>query len=86
MQVYLHKKFEKQYRKLPKVLRDKTDSVLKLFYVDPFDPKLKNHALSGNLIGKRAVSVTGDVRIIFEEHNDHTVVLMLNIGKHSRVY
>lgn len=36
--------------------------------------------------GKRSFSVTGDMRIIFEEHENYTMVLMLDVGTHNQVY
>lgn len=36
--------------------------------------------------GKRAFSVTGDMRIIFEEFDDYVLVIMLDIGTHAQVY
>lgn len=86
MKIYRHKKFKKQYQKLSPVLKDKTDATLKLFAKNPFNMVLKNHSLSGHLTGKRAISVTGNLRIIFEEYNNYTVVLMLNTGTHTQVY
>lgn len=38
------------------------------------------------MLGKRAISVMGDMRIIFEEFNDYTLVLMLDVGTHNQVY
>lgn len=86
MKIYHHKKFKKQYQKLPPVLKKKTDITLRLFAKNPFDIALKNHSLSGRLNGKRAISVTGNLRIIFEEYHDYTVVLMLTVGTHPQVY
>jgi|GEM_PF-4348298 len=36
--------------------------------------------------GKRAFSVTGSIRVVCEERNRYTLVLMLDIGKHAKVY
>lgn len=35
---------------------------------------------------KRAISITGNIRIIFEEYDNYAVVLMLEIGNHPRIY
>lgn len=60
--------------------------MLRKFERDPFDPILKNHALTGKFLGQRAFSVTGDIRIVFEEYNNYILVLVLDVGTHNQVY
>lgn len=48
--------------------------------------KIGNHALAGKMLGKRAFSVTGSVRIIFKEYDNYVLVLFLDIGSHPQVY
>lgn len=86
MRIKYHKNFEKRFKKLPQKLKEKIIQSIKNFAKNPFYKGLKNHPLSGNLIGKRAFSVTGDVRIIFEEYENYVLVIMLDIGTHSQVY
>lgn len=86
MRIKFHKNFDKRFKKLPDKLKKKTISAIRKFAKNPFDPTLRNHALTGNLIGKRAFSVTGDVRIIFEEFDNYVLVIMLDLGTHSQVY
>lgn len=86
MKLIRHKSFTKNYAKLSKKLQAKTDETLLKFALDPFDPRLKNHPLKGSMFGKRAISVTGDVRIIFEEYDDYVLVVMLDVGSHPQVY
>ena len=38
------------------------------------------------MVGLRAISVTSDIRIIFQEFFHYRVVLFLDIGTHSQVY
>lgn len=45
---------------------------------------LNDHALTGKLAGKRAFSVTSDIRVIYEELDD--ALVFLDIGTHSQVY
>lgn len=45
---------------------------------------LNDHALSGNLQGKRAFSITGDIRVIYVELEDR--LIFLDIGTHNQVY
>lgn len=86
MKIFFHKSFDKSYKKLPKKLKDKIDDVIEKFRLNPFDPILKNHQLSGKLKGRRAFSVTGDYRVIFEECDDYVLVIMLDVGTHNQVY
>lgn len=86
MKLVFHKKFDKAYVKLPKKMQVKVDETIVVFRGNPLEKFLRNHALQDNLKGKRAISVTGDVRIIFEEYQGYTIVEMLNVGKHTKVY
>ena len=81
-----HRKFRKQYKKLSSKIQKKVQEKIGLFIENPLDIQLKNHALSGDMQGKRAISVTGDIRIIFEEFEDYTLVIMLDVGSHAQVY
>jgi len=86
MKIRFQKSFEKRYSKLTSKLKNKVDEVIHLFRVNPFDPILENHFLKGAMQGKRAISVTGNIRIIFEEYENYTLVLMLDVGTHPQVY
>lgn len=48
------------------------------------DYPLNDHSLSGNLSGKRAYSITADIRVIYEETD--TAIIFLDIGTHNQVY
>jgi addiction module RelE/StbE family toxin len=86
MIIHFHRRFKKHYHKLPISLRNKVDKVIVLFREDPFTPSLRNHGLDGSLIGRRSISVTGDIRIIYEMEGEHAVVLFLDVGTHAQVY
>ena len=86
MRIRYHKKFIKRFKKLSPTLRKRVVSSIRKFTKDPFDKTLHNHLLAGDLLGKRAFSVTGDLRVIFEEHDNYVVVIMLDVGTHSQVY
>lgn len=81
-----HRKFDKQFEKLSPKLQKKTRIAIGIFIKDPFDPVLRNHALHGIMQEERAFCVTGDVRIIFQEFDDYTIVFMLEIGTHNQIY
>lgn len=86
MKLDFHKRFEKQLTKLSPRLQNKVEATTRRFMKDPHDPRLRNHSLKGSMQGLRAVSVTGDVRIVFEEYNNYKTVKFLKIGTHSQVY
>ncbi len=86
MTIRFHKRFIKRYDKLPSSVRRKVDATISIFHSDPFTARLRNHPLVGSLCGQRAISVTGDVRIIYEMEGDHVMVLLLDVGTHTQVY
>jgi len=86
MRVKFHRRFEKQYKKLPDHLKQKTKQVIRRFMDEPKAVSLKNHALTGRMKDLRSISVTGDLRIVFQEFDDYTLVIFLDIGGHGKVY
>lgn len=86
MQIRYHRHFLKRYEKLPSDIKVKTLRAIAKFAKHPFDPRLRNHALKGRLLGKRAFLVTADIRVIFEELNNYIIVIMLDVGTHNQVY
>ena len=65
--------------------RDVIKEKLERFTANPFDPELKNHKLSGQLKGLRAVSVAYNCRIVFSMVEEDTA-LLVSIGTHDEVY
>lgn len=86
MKILYHKNFDKHFKKLTDKLQNKVIAIIEVFRKNPFDPVLKNHPLKGELNGTRAISVAGDIRIVFEEHDSYVLVIMLDIGTHNQVY
>ena len=86
MIIKYHKKFEKQLKKLLDKDRERVVKVIEIFIDNPYNKSIKNHSLKGVLLGKKALSVGPDFRIIFEEIDDYTLVIFLDLGKHNRVY
>ena len=86
MQIQYHKQFEKRFAKLQPQIKKKVIVTIQQFAKNPFDSRLRNHALTGRLAGQRAISVMGDMRIIFEEHHNYFLVIMLDVGTHNQVY
>lgn len=86
MKISHHHNFNKAYSKLEAKLQSRVDEVLEIFHTNPKDRKLDNHSLKGDLEGKRAIRVTWDVRIVFEEFDDYAEVLLVDVGSHNQVY
>lgn len=83
--IYL-RRFDKQLAKLQKPQKLAVADAIVLFGKNPFDPVLKNHKLKGNMQGRRSFSAGFDLRIIFEERDGYTVVIMIAVGRHEDVY
>lgn len=79
--------FEKHYRQ--RIGRNsklvlKFKERLALFITDREHHQLRDHALTGELKGQRAFSITGDIRVIYVEFEDR--IVLLDIGTHAQVY
>ncbi len=77
------KRAHKVLKKNPHLKKAYTELYLKLSN-DPFDPTLHTHALTGDLKGKYACSLTYELRIVFRLYDD--IVHLLGIGTHDEVY
>jgi mRNA-degrading endonuclease YafQ of YafQ-DinJ toxin-antitoxin module len=65
-------------------LRLKFYSRVNLFQQHRSHHLLHDHKLKGKLNAYHAFSITGDVRVIYEEHSDH--YRFVDIGTHAQVY
>lgn len=65
-------------------VQQKFDERLRLFVVNESDPVLKDHALGKKMLGKRAFSVTGDIRVVYYIYNN--TAYFVDIGTHNQVY
>lgn len=83
--IFYHKKFQKDYKKMPLKVRELFKERLRLFRMQPFHPLLKNHPLRRELKDYWAFSVTGDIRVIYEYLAKNTIALV-RIGSHNQVY
>lgn len=85
MKIDFTKKFWKQYYKLPKKFQKQFDERVKIFVVDPTNPKLRVHPLKGKFAGYWSMDVTGDIRALYIVHGDEIIIFGL-IGTHSQLY
>ena len=85
--VRLTKKFDKSYKKnISHQGRSKTNYVDRVsrFKAGERGYPLNDHPLTGKLASKRAFSITGDIRVIYEETENE--IIFLDIGTHNQVY
>lgn len=86
MQLFRHKNFTKQYQKLNSKQQTLIDEAISLFYKNPFDTKLRNHALKGNYRGCNSIDAAFDLRIIFRQEKNYVIVILLKVGSHNQLY
>jgi mRNA-degrading endonuclease YafQ of YafQ-DinJ toxin-antitoxin module len=82
MKVKVSPRFEKNYKKLPKEVKERAKQRELIFRENPFDSRLKTHKLSGRDKECWAFSVDYSYRIKFIFLNDEEI-LFLDIGTHE---
>lgn len=85
--IRLTKGFDKSYKKriAPNSnLRDTYIARVTAFQAGKRNSPLKDHLLKGNMKGKRAFSIAGDVRVVYEETEE--AFIFLDVGSHNQVY
>ena len=81
--------FERAFRRFARrhpELRGKVADTLHMLSENPFAPSLRLHALSGDLAGLHAVSITYAHRITLVLRIVESKVELVNIGSHDEVY
>lgn len=86
MQFFRHKNFAKQYQKLSLKQQALINEAIFLFYKNPLDAKLRNHALKGKYTGCNSIDAAFDLRIIFKQEKNYAIVILLKIGSHNQLY
>ena len=85
MKIIFQKSFEKQYKKLPKKIREQFNMRLALFLNDQQDSLLNVHMLKGEHEGLLSLNVTGDIRAVFDTQHKN-IIIFVAIGSHSELY
>ena len=82
------KRFTKRYQKIPAKVQVQFKVKIGIFEQNKFDPRLRNHGLSGEWQGCRSIDITGDWRAVYEELAGGAVewVEFVEIGTHSQLY
>lgn len=79
-----HKKFTKQFDRLPNKIKEKFEEKLRIFVTDNFSSELNNHSLYGEWSDHRSIDITGDLRAVFKEEGDF--IIFKAIGTHHQLY
>ncbi len=72
-------------RKNPGIL-SQYRKTLELLELNPHHPSLRLHRLQGRLSGLSSVSINIGYRIVIELIISDNEIILLNVGKHDRVY
>ena len=75
-------KFERNYKKLSDILKNKAEIALEIFKNDPADVRLRVHKLQGRFCDYWAFSVDYEYRIIFR-HGSGKEVFLITVGDHD---
>jgi mRNA-degrading endonuclease YafQ of YafQ-DinJ toxin-antitoxin module len=67
------------------IIQSVVERHIRLFRTNPADTRLADHVLHKRLAGRRAFSVTDDIRIVYR-WTSKTTVQFLAIGTHKDVY
>lgn len=86
MKIVYHKKFLKNFDKLEYRRQAAVRETIDRFRKNPLDSILRNHPLKGGMKGQRSLSAGFDLRIIFDERDGYTVVIMIAAPTHEEVY
>jgi addiction module RelE/StbE family toxin len=83
MEILLHSKFKKEYKKLPKYIKLLAEEKIKIFQKNPFDSRLKTHRLHGKLSYLYAFYIDRKkYRIEFQILEDD-IIRFYHIGTHD---
>ena len=74
----------KKFKKKAPNIYDRFWNQMVVFEKNPFDQKLDNHSLGGNLSGMRSVRITDDIRAVYRM--DDGTAVFLRVGGHGVAY
>ena len=83
MKIIYGTKFEREYRKLPKDIKELAEKREVMFRKDPYDPRIKTHKLHGRLNGYFSFSIGYKHRIIFELNKEDNIAYFYSVGNHD---
>ena len=86
-QLYITPTFErkiKTFQKKHPELKEEIENKLNLLIINPFNPQLRTHKLSGKLRSEWVLSLTYEYRILFFIKGNK--IFLTNIGSHDEIY
>ena len=83
MEIIYTSKFAREYKKLPRDIKDIAEKQEIIFRKNPFDARLKTHKLKGRLSGFLSFCIGHKYRIIFELTNDKKTTYFHSTGDHD---
>ena len=84
MEIDFHRKFKKQYQKLPGKIQVQFDNKFEQFLTDQKSPSLRVHKLHGDKKDFYSLNINADYRALFTM--SPTLVVFHKIGTHSELY
>jgi len=88
-----HSSFRQSFKRITRrdeKLKEQIFQVLNKLMIDPFQPALKTHKLSGQLHGLWACWVDYDCRIVFtfevDSKTNEELIVLIDLGTHDEVY
>ena len=85
MEIYYLPKFKRQFKKLPKEIKESAIKKEEIFRKDFFDSRLNTHKLKGSLKFFWAFSIDKSNRIIFD-FKDKKTIRFYSVGNHDIYY
>ncbi len=85
MKILYSKKFKKQFQKLKRGENKKFEERINIFIKNPSAKILENHILHGQLSKYRSINISGNLRLLYEEIDDETVLFSI-LDTHSNLY
>ncbi len=79
MQIILHKRFLKYYKKLDSFDKKRFQKRRNLFLNNPFELILNNHKLNGKYKKYRSINITGDLRVLYEDRKEDVIFVIIDI-------
>lgn len=88
--VFITKDFERSLVKFVrsgKFHREEAEQVLRVLSSGlPLPKKYRDHALHGDLSGRRECHIRGDILLIYRKQEDILVLIVLDIGTHHELF
>ncbi len=85
MNIVFSRTFIKQIKNLKPAQQKRLRETMQLFRIDPFNPRLYNHSLTGEWASYRSISFGGDWRAHYKLLDTDTAHFDV-LGSHSQLY